>query len=685
MKESYVNELVHETSLYLLQHAHNPVHWYPWGEKALQLAKEQDKPILVSIGYAACHWCHVMERESFEDPQVAAYMNAHFINIKIDREERPDLDQIYMDAVQVITGSGGWPLNVFLTTAAKPFYGGTYFPPRQAFNRASWMDVLQQMSSAWQLRRDEVEAQAASLLQHMGNTVAFFTKPSASPSGEERPKEMPSTMYENIMKQADQAGGGFGAAPKFPQFFSISWLMAYHFFSGDPRALSHALFSLKSILRGGIYDHLGGGMSRYSTDAEWLAPHFEKMLYDNALLVACCSDAYQLTRDTVFEKYIHKTLSFCIAEMKAPGGGFYAALDADSEGEEGKFYVWGQSEVNEALGDEAAMFCDWYDITEKGNWEGKNILRCRHEAQAFATRYKISAIELEEKLNRMEGQLLQLRNSRIRPATDDKILLGWNALMLTAFCKAAAACNDGRYRQEAIELYEFLKANFSQNGSIAFHSYKNGIARHAAMLDDYAFLLEGLLLLQEITGEERYCHDAVSLTEIVFDQFFDSGLGMFYFSSNNQQDVVLRKPDLYDGATASGNSTMANNLMYLAILAGREDWKNIAEGMLKKMTDTAIRYPNSFARWGMGLLWLQWGSTEMVVAGDDVAGVGNEILGIYQPFRVYQASGSQSNWPLLQNKVFGSPADVYICRNFNCHSPVKNISQVRDLLKKRDI
>ncbi|HEX4852387.1 MAG TPA: thioredoxin domain-containing protein, partial [Puia sp.] len=380
------NHLINETSPYLLQHAHNPVDWYPWAEEALKKARTENKPILVSIGYSACHWCHVMERESFEDPNTAAIMNEGFVNIKIDREERPDLDHIFMDAVQAMTGSGGWPLNVFLTPEGKPFYGGTYFPPRAAFNRPSWSDLLKSIVSAFQDRRDEIDQQSENITSHIFQSNGFGIQELDKASAADSPftRENMKKIYEQMMAQADRRQGGFGHAPKFPQTFIIRFLLQYYYYTKDREALDQACLSLDSMIAGGIYDQLGGGFARYSTDDQWLAPHFEKMLYDNALLVTVMSEAFQLTKKDSYRMAIVETLGFISRELLSDTGGFYSALDADSEGVEGKFYVWDQSEIESILQTDADVFCDFYGVREKGNWEGKNILHARYKPDEYA-------------------------------------------------------------------------------------------------------------------------------------------------------------------------------------------------------------------------------------------------------------------------------------------------------------
>jgi len=472
---SFKNRLIHESSPYLLQHAQNPVDWYPWGEEALERARKEDKPILVSIGYAACHWCHVMERESFEDAAIASIMNEHFINIKIDREERPDLDHIYMDAVQAISGSGGWPLNVFLTPEAKPFYGGTYFPPVQAHNRSSWREVLLGIHAAFTERRNEINAQAENLTEHLTHSNSFGLKIGKGPQDVKAVKsESLQTIAQQLLENADRVWGGFGNAPKFPQTFSIQFLLRHYHFTEDQSALDQALLSLDKMIYGGIYDQIGGGFARYSTDKAWFAPHFEKMLYDNALLVAVMSEAYQLTQHELYAKAIRQTLAFIEREMLDASGGFYSALDADSEGVEGKFYTWTKAEINTLLGEDAAIFCAYYNITEEGNWEHSNILWVKTGASSFAGEHGIDIQALQTLLEKSGRILMKARDQRIRPALDDKILLGWNALMNQAYSKAFAALGEESYRQRAIENMEFLESAMAQPDGSWLHGWKTG-------------------------------------------------------------------------------------------------------------------------------------------------------------------------------------------------------------------
>jgi len=670
-----MNHLLHETSPYLLQHAHNPVNWYPWSEASLEKAKAEDKVILVSIGYAACHWCHVMEKESFEDEKVAALMNENFINIKIDREERPDLDHIYMDAVQAMTGSGGWPLNVFLTPAGQPFYGGTYFPPQKAFNRSSWTEVLLGVKQAWRERRTEIGTQAASLTEHLQKSNDFGK--AAPVAGWQLTREQAEAMFDNIMKNADTTWGGFGNAPKFPQFFTIQYLLQYHYFTGNAVALEQAVLSLDKMLEGGIYDQVGGGMARYSTDVEWLAPHFEKMLYDNALLINVLSDAWQLTKNPAYEKAIHKTIGFVQRELMDKTGGFYAALDADSEGEEGKFYVWSKAEIEDILGAEAAFFCAFYDISEAGNWEEKNIPRVLKKATAFAKKNNIDIALFETKMEAALAKLLERRSTRPRPLLDDKILLGWNALMITALCKAAAALHQEEWLQLAIRSFDFLITRFKVPGDTAalYHTFKNEVAKYPAFLDDYAYLVQAAILLQEGTGETRYLIQARELTDHVIDHFSDPGTSFFFFTHEGQSDVIVRKKEVYDGATPSGNSIMAGNLLYLALIFNETAWREQADKMLSSLSTAILKYPGSFGVWAACLLGQAYGINEIVVTGRETAPLRQEVLGEYIPNKVFQSANAPiPGFPLLEGKDYEKKVLAYLCRDYACREPVTGIA-----------
>ncbi|KIC94579.1 thioredoxin domain-containing protein [Flavihumibacter solisilvae] len=675
----FTNRLAAETSPYLLQHAHNPVDWYPWGDEALQAAQQSDKPILVSIGYAACHWCHVMERESFEDASVATLMNEHFVNIKIDREERPDLDHIYMDAVQSMTGSGGWPLNVFLTPEGKPFYGGTYYPPVAAFNRPSWTDVVNGVSNAWRDRRDEINQQAENLTSHLVNASQFGVAQSAAEAAGSRSftEVQVHEIAGLLMKNADRAHGGFGQAPKFPQTHIISYLLRYEHFYKSGNELEQALLSLDKMIAGGIYDQLGGGLARYSTDGEWLVPHFEKMLYDQALFIGVLADAFRLTHDKKYERVIHQTMEFIQREMLSPEGGFYAALDADSEGEEGKFYVWEKGEFDELLGDDSDLACAWYGVTAGGNWEGVNILTGTMEPGQLSAAFNLDQAQTSDKLDRISTILMSARDNRIRPGLDDKLLLGWNAMMNTACSKAYAATGTEAYRELAIRNMEWMLKTFSTQSGDLLHTYKSGQARFFGFLDDYAYLVQALIYLQELTGNQDYIIRAEELTAKVMRDFGEADNHLFYYTDIKQKDVVLRKREVYDGAQPSGNAIMLFNVQYLGRLLDKPLWIKKANDMLESMMKLVVRYPGSFGCWALELMRAVRGSAEIVVVGPAVDDLRREILSNFIPFRILQ-SASQENqaFPLLRNKPSAPDTWIYVCEDFICRPPVTSVREM---------
>lgn len=676
---AFNNHLINETSPYLLQHAHNPVNWYPWGDEALQKAKEEDKPILVSIGYSACHWCHVMEKESFEDEITANLMNDLFINIKIDREERPDLDHIYMDAVQAIAGNGGWPLNVFLTPDRKPFYGGTYFPPVKAFNRSSWKEVLSGVSNLFKEKRTEVEVQAEELTNHIGKSTALVQMKKLFNEENRFTRQQLDTAFKNIMKQADKKWGGFGQAPKFPQTFTISYLLRYYHFSGNIQALDQACLSIDKMIAGGIYDHVGGGFARYATDEEWLAPHFEKMLYDNALIISTLSEAFQLTKNQKYSEVVKQTVDFIKRELMNEQGGFYAALDADSEGEEGKFYVWNYDGVTEILGDNAALFCEYYNISPEGNWEHKNILRTLKSLTEFAIEKNLDKTELQNFFNDCCNKLLKQRNTRVRPALDDKIILGWNALMIIALCKASSAFSNSDYKELAITNINFLWQNLklSKEGNSFHHTYKNGVSKYPAFLDDYAYLISACIHLQEITSDTVYLERAKNLTEYVIENFICDKDQQFFYTGKQQKDVIIRKKEIYDGAVPSGNSVMCANLFYLSVIFNINEWKLFADSNLKNLAELAIKYPTSFGNWCSELATQVCGINEIVIAGPRHASIRDELLVYFIPNKVFQCTLAENDsYPLLKDKKILDQTLIYLCKEYSCRQPVSTVNEV---------
>jgi uncharacterized protein YyaL (SSP411 family) len=681
----HTNLLINETSPYLLQHAHNPVNWYPWGEEALDRAKAEDKPILVSIGYAACHWCHVMERESFENEEVAKLMNDSFINIKIDREERPDLDHIYMDAVQTMTGGGGWPLNVFLTPDCKPFYGGTYFPPVKAFNRPSWKDILVGVQLAFSERRNEIEEQAEGLTAHLVRANEFGTilNTDSAPEAGQFTSAQQEMIFENLMKLADRQWGGFGNAPKFPQSFVILFLLRHYHFTGNQSALDQACLSLDKMIYGGIYDQLGGGFARYSTDVEWLVPHFEKMLYDNALLVMVMSEAFQITKKEIYKSAIEETIAFVKRELMGEEGGFLSALDADSEGEEGKYYVWSKEEADEILGEDAGLFCEFYNITVRGNWEGKNIPWVKMPPEFFAQQKQMEVSALQALLKKGREKLFARRQSRIRPQTDDKYLLSWNALMNLALSRAYAATGNSSYKSLGEAHMEFMLTRFRGEAESLHHAFKNGKARFPAFLDVYAFLISSLIALQEISPGTSWLEKARMLTEYVIGNFGMEEESMFYFTPGHQEDVIMRKREVYDGATPSGNAMMAFNLYYLSIVYDIKEWKQRSMASCRSIEQVITKYPSSFGIWATILQEFTYGTHEVVVVGQGYEEMTVRILSSYIPNKVFQSSlKAHSGYPLLVDKYPDKDLLIYYCRDYSCKNPVDNLADFLQLIER---
>ncbi len=668
----FTNSLASETSPYLLQHAHNPVNWMAWSEAIFTLAQNQNKPILLSIGYAACHWCHVMERESFEDEQVAAYMNDHFINVKVDREERPDVDQIYMDALQAMTGSGGWPLNIFLLPDGRPFYGGTYFPPMAMSQRASWIDVLKGVSDAFINNKEKIVEQAQALTQHLVQTNIKISSEASSNKNEPiATKEELGIMSDRILMNADLQWGGFGAAPKFPQTFTLQTLLRNYFVNNHQASLYQALLSIDKMIQGGIYDILGGGFARYSTDAQWQAPHFEKMLYDNALLLSVISEAYQVTQKEEYKIVIEQTIAFLDREL-SNGYAYFAALDADSEGEEGKFYTWSYEEINKLLPKEImASFCAYYQITNEGNWEHTNILWTQENFLKGQS----------DDFKKAKEILFAHRTKRVRPGLDHKIILSWNNFMVTALCKCYAALGKEEYKTKAILLMSWVEDNFfNAKEQFYYHTITNGTKKAFAFLDDYASLIQGYIHLQEITGELSYLKKAKSLTEYVIKHFGDEEKVFFYYTPNYQKDILLRKKENYDGAQPSGNSLMCYNLLYLSTVFSKPEWELQAQQMIHSMRRVMLQYPSSFGFWNQSFLLLAEGFTELVAIGAEGGQKRSILLAKYLPFKILLFSQQQDpeiglleGREVLENQYF-------ICKNKSCSAPIADWHQFLALI-----
>lgn len=683
---SNMNRLQHESSPYLLQHADNPVDWYPWSEEAFARAQAENKPVLVSIGYSTCHWCHVMERESFENETVAAFMNQHFVNIKVDREERPDVDQIYMEVCQAITGSGGWPLNSFLLPDGRPFYAGTYFPPRSFQNRPAWIELLQRVHQMYQNDYATLEKQANKLMDVLQQSERAVIKEEAigQPAGDVLTREAVDEVFQRLQANFDTDDGGLGGAPKFPMTMSLRWLLEYHYHSGAPSALHQLDFSLEKMIRGGIYDQIGGGFARYATDKAWLIPHFEKMLYDNALLLGLLADRYQFSPNDRYRQTIEETITWVEREMQHPQEGFYAALDADSEGEEGKFYVWHKKEIDQILSDDAPLFNFVYGVTERGNWEGKTILWQAHTLEEAAAEFSTSEKDLREKLHRSRQKLLAARAQRVRPGLDDKQLLSWNALMITAYAKCGQALQRTDYLDRAQQKMAFLLDNLQREHSIFAHSWKNGPSTQEAFLDDYAALIEALLTLFEATQQKTYLRKAADLMDIVRTRFLDEDTKMFYFTSKEQKDTVVRKKDLYDSAVPSGNATMCLNLWMLGRYLDRADLREQAFTMIVQMQEAIQRFPSSFARWARCFLAQVFPGPEVAIVGQNWSGVLEDMQRVYWPNRlVMAAEKQQQEFPLLAGRQAADKKTlIFVCKNYSCRLPVQTVTEAMELLRE---
>ncbi|MFN4246680.1 MAG: thioredoxin domain-containing protein [Flavipsychrobacter sp.] len=666
------NRLIDELSPYLLQHAHNPVDWYPWGDEPFERAKREHKPVIVSIGYAACHWCHVMEHESFEDAVTAAYMNEHFVCIKVDREEHPAVDHMYMDAVQAITGSGGWPLNVFVTPDRLPFYGGTYFPPKPLYGRSSWMQILERMHEIWTSRQDEVAQQSTQMLQYLQNA----SKVGTAGAGKQWDAATCKEMAENLLKQADKELGGFGKAPKFPGTMAIGYLLQHYVLTADEPSLQHAVKSLDAMLDGGIYDQIGGGLARYATDDKWLIPHFEKMLYDNALLVSVLCDAYAVTKNNRYKAAIDEIIAFVERELKDATGGYYSALDADSEGVEGKYYTWTWEEWQELIGSDEILM-SYFGVSEEGNWEHTNILHVAQPAENIAMRMCLGSIDVLNHVAAAKKKLFEAREKRIRPLTDDKSLLSWNALMNIALSKAAMVLANDAYASRALEHMDWMHTNFRKEGEW-HHTWKAGQARIAANLEDYAYLLQAMLQLASATGRNEYIVQASDLLQAIHGDFINEEQTFFYYSSVLQKDIPVRKTDIYDGALPSANAVMAHNLLLLGLCMDNAAWLEQAYAMLLRIAGTAHRYTYSFSYWATLLQQYTIGYKTAVCTGGQASYLHQRLL---PALYIITSQKEISDIPLLKNKFEWSQDSIFICTTDSCLPPTRLAADVLKYLQ----
>ncbi|MBI4463543.1 MAG: thioredoxin domain-containing protein [Acidobacteria bacterium] len=699
MAHPYTNQLIHETSPYLLQHAHNPVNWYPWSGEALRLAREQNKPIFLSIGYAACHWCHVMEHESFEDEEVAEILNEHFIPVKVDREERPDLDEIYMNATILYTrGHGGWPMSVWLTPSGEPIYAGTYFPREDYYGRPGFKTVLERLAQVWQEKGNEIAADA--------NQVTQILQQMQSPA---RGEILPRPALLEAARQMTEAfdprfGGVAGGSNKFPPSMCMEFLLREYHSEGEESLRAIVELTLEKMAQGGIYDHLGGGFHRYSTDPGWLVPHFEKMLYDQALVSSIYLDAWQLSRRGEFAETARGIFDYVLANLQSPEGGFYSTEDADSEGQEGKFYIWTLQEVQEALGEEAALFLSYYDVTEEGNWHHpgdahvpsgpKNILRVKRAPEEVAREHSLPVTELKRRLGGARQKLLQVRQQRVRPALDDKILAAWNGLMIASLAKGAAALEEPRYGEAAARAADFVLTQMRREGRL-LRSWRGGEARLVAYLDDYAFLIEGLLGLYELSGKVRWLAEAERLLDTAIAHYWDTQDGGFFFTASDHEKLIVRSKLANDNAIPSGNSVMVRNLLRLHVLRGRRELHNKAEEILSLFSGAAARALFGHERLLCGMHDWQEGLQEIAIIGNLQDSQTRQLLRVvqdsYLPNKVValldpswpDVSTFTQCVPLLADKeaLNGKPT-AYVCRNFACQQPTQTPEQLQKQLQK---
>jgi uncharacterized protein YyaL (SSP411 family) len=675
--KQFTNNLIHETSPYLLQHAHNPVEWYPWGDEAFAKAKSEDKPVLVSIGYSACHWCHVMEHESFEDEATAKIQNENFVSIKVDMEERPDVDKIYMNFVQLTTGRGGWPMNVFLTPEKLPFFGGTYFPPTQRYGMPAWQQILTSIAEAWRERRDELLHSANEILGEL-RRISISGDASAGID-----TTICDLAFQSLERTFDAKNGGWGGAPKFPQAMSMEFLLRYWKRTGNEKALEMVKFTADKMADGGMYDQLGGGFHRYATDAIWLVPHFEKMLYDNAQLIRVYVHLFQITREEFHKRIAVETLEYVKREMHDESGGFYSAQDADSEGEEGKFFVWTPEEVEAIVGENDARLCDFFfDITKEGNFEGKSILQRRYSIESAAKALKIGPSELERVIESGKKKLFDEREKRIRPFRDEKVLTAWNGLMLAGFAEAAAVFDNEEYLQVAKNNADFLLHRLQENGSL-LRTWKEGRAKLNGYIEDYANVADGLIALYQVSGEETYINEAKRFADSMITEFWDEEAGGFFFTSNDHEELIVRTKDLYDNATPSGNSAAADVLLRLAKFYGEEKYERFASIALRVAAPQVKRYPQGFGRALSAIEFRLSPVKEVALIGERGSDLERAVFDAYLPNTVVAIRGLEetSTVPLLEEKtsVEGSPT-AYVCENFTCTRPTTDPSELLEQL-----
>jgi len=674
MKENhqYTNHLINQSSPYLLQHAHNPVEWYPWGKEALEKAQKENKMLLISIGYAACHWCHVMEKNCFENKEIADLMNKNFVCIKVDREERPDIDQIYMNAVQLITGSGGWPLNCFALPDGTPFYGGTYFPPN------NWTDVLQSLATTWKSNQNKILQAAKQLKNGVENSEVVTTK---TPINEFKITALKNGV-EKWKKDFDLKYGSNKKTPKFPMPTDFEFLLSYYFYTNDISVEKHIKNTLKNMAWGGIYDKIGGGFARYSTDAEWRVPHFEKMLYDNAQLISLYSNAYKIFPNPLYKQVVQETIEFLNRELSNGENVYFSSLDADSDGEEGKYYVWTYNELEKLVAKQLSILKEVYEIKSKGNWEAKIIFHRRNSNLAVAKKLNIPEKDIEKSLSTAHEVLFKERQKRIAPRLDDKSITAWNALMISGLCRAYEVFGEKKYLKMAENTAKYFLDNIIKEDSSLYRSFKNNKPSISAFLDDYASTIKAFIDLYKNTGQITYYNQAIKLTKYTISHFYDNKSSLFFYTSDKSFVPVARKMEITDGVIASSNSVMAQNLFTLSKITYNENWENISKQALSNTLENIHRYPSFFANWADLELKFIFPFYEVAVSGTNAEKMSKDLHSKFYPNKISIFSEKEVQVPLLNNRFVKGKTLIYVCENKVCKMPLEKITDAEILFKK---
>jgi len=675
----HTNNLIKETSPYLLQHAYNPVQWYAWGEGALKKAKDENKPIFLSIGYSACHWCHVMAHESFENEDIAQIMNENFVNIKVDREERPDIDDIYQKVCQLTTGSGGWPLSVFLTPEQKPFYVGTYFPPLDNFGRPGFGSLLRKLAQAWKEKPHDVEAATANFMNALQRTESISQSTKLE-------KAILDEAALNLLSMGDPINGGFGQAPKFPNAANLSFMLRYSKLSGIVRFQEFVFKTLNKMASGGIYDHLGGGFHRYSTDSRWLVPHFEKMLYDNALLPLVYSEAYQITKDSRYLQVVNETLQYVLREMTSLDGGFYSAQDADSEGQEGKFYVWKKNEIKEIIGKDTDIFCLYFDVTDGGNFEGHTILHNNINISTVAFQFGKTEQEIREIIRKCSEKLFEARSKRVAPGRDEKILTSWNALMISAFVKGFRISGQTHFLKAAENCVNFVQEKLVKDGEL-LRTYKDGQAKLKAYLDDYAYFANALLDLFETNPDKKYLELGIYYANYLIKHFWDDNEKNFFFTADNHEQLIIRTKNIYDLSLPSGNSVAANVFLRLYHITQDNKYLDVSVKIMESLSTMAAENPFGFGQLLITMYFYLQNPVEITLLNEENYDIYSKLTKQFLPESILVTIPKEEylealkNYPFFAGKEYDkTKTKVFVCKNFTCSLPLYSLAEIEKLL-----